>query len=333
MNKILPKEITNNLYYAYKRNNWMVDFSRYYKKYIDLNLNSPIFLLGLQGGGLSLVSRMLRRNDKVVSVTGDSKYWTGADELQNVLGPILPPEFTGIKHKVPPHPEFDKPRGWLYATDELIDKYRLTSENVNEENKEKYINILKWTIYRQAKRRDVRFTDKSQINTVKVSFLDKVLSEYNPKFILITRDPYALCFRSAQGKAYSLKRLQSKYSFHEILELASQHWANSIKAALEDGENMNNFKILKFEDILSEPQHNMKEICDFANLEYSEDMLPQPNHVIPFGSKRKNRWYPLKPKLNNQYLNEITKEEIEIIDKHCGKYASLLGYERPDARL
>lgn len=94
MNNIFSKDFTNNIYYAYKRNNWMLDLSRFYKNYKDKSINSPIFLLGVQGGGLSLVSRMLRRNDKVVSVTGDSNYWTGADEMQNVLGPILPAEFT-----------------------------------------------------------------------------------------------------------------------------------------------------------------------------------------------------------------------------------------------
>lgn len=284
MNNIFSKDFTNNIYYAYKRNNWMLDLSRFYKNYKDKSINSPIFLLGVQGGGLSLVSRMLRRNDKVVSVTGDSNYWTGADEMQNVLGPILPAEFTGIKHKVPPHPKIGKPRGWLYAIDDLIDKHRLTNEDVNENNKDEYLKILKWIINRQGDINKVRFTDKSQINTVKVSFLNEILKGYDPKFVLITRDPYALCFRSAQGKAYSLKRLQNKFSFHEILDLAAQHWANSIKAALEDGKYMDNFCIFKFEDILSSPEEKVKEICEFAKLEYTDDMVPQPEHEIPFGS-------------------------------------------------
>ena len=73
--------------YIYKRNNWIVD-PRWLRSDCfqeEFSLNSPVFLLGTQGGGLTLVSRMLRRNREVVSVTGNNGYWSGADEMQAVL--------------------------------------------------------------------------------------------------------------------------------------------------------------------------------------------------------------------------------------------------------
>lgn len=75
-----------------------------------------------KGGGLTLLARMLRRHPQVVSVTGDHRYWSGADEMHTVFGPILPSELTGTRYKVPwpDHPVYKPPRSWTYACDELL---------------------------------------------------------------------------------------------------------------------------------------------------------------------------------------------------------------------
>src|SRR6056297_2994992 len=106
-------KLINYIYYLYKRNNWLLDFSHFYKDFDDIKIDKPIFLLGVQGGGLTLISRTIRRQKNIVSVTGNNNYWYGADEMQNVLWPILPSQFTGIKHKFPSNKNFITPRGWL----------------------------------------------------------------------------------------------------------------------------------------------------------------------------------------------------------------------------
>jgi hypothetical protein len=75
----------------------------------------------------------------IASVTGNYRYWSGADEMQNVYGPILPPQLTGIKHKAPKDELFGVPRGWLYATDRLLFQYRNTEKDVNTQIKECFI--------------------------------------------------------------------------------------------------------------------------------------------------------------------------------------------------
>jgi len=123
------KKITNFIYYIYKRNNWIFDLPCCFKNFRNIKINQPIFLLSIQGGGSTLISRILRRNKDIVSVTGNNYYWYGADEMQNVLWPLLPSQLSGIKHKFPSRKKFIKPRGWLYATDELIDDYRNTEKD------------------------------------------------------------------------------------------------------------------------------------------------------------------------------------------------------------
>ena len=66
-----------------------------------------------------------------------------------------------------------------------------------------------------------RFIDKSQIFTVKLSLINELLKENRPKFILITRDPYASCLRAANGKAVDMKNHENKYDYKFRLNVCS----------------------------------------------------------------------------------------------------------------
>ncbi|MHA1384507.1 MAG: sulfotransferase [Candidatus Helarchaeota archaeon] len=318
----------NKIYYYWRRNNWIFN-PTYNLERNAVPINKPIFLLGIHGGGLTLVSRMLRRNKDVVSVSGNYKYWSGADEMQVVYGLILPSELAGIRHKIPYHPEYGKPRGWIYACDEMISKYRKTEKDANLELSEKLKKIIKWTLERHALDIEkARFIDKSQVYTVKVSFIGELLKGCSPKFILVTRNPYALCYRSAKGKAGGLKKMIGKLSFKERLIIASQHWTNSIKYALEDSKKVESFMTMRFEDVLCNPKESLAKLCDFAELSFSDDMLPQPNQKIPLGTRFVERWYPLNSKVNYSYLKELKDEYYDIIHRYCGDLANHLGYSR-----
>ncbi|MCF8030503.1 MAG: sulfotransferase, partial [Desulfohalobiaceae bacterium] len=237
---------------------------------------------------------------------------------------------TGIRHKAPPDAEFGTPRGWLYATDRLLPAYRHTEKDAVARLEAKFRRLLRWMIKRNAlKGKQARFLDKSQLYTIKVPFLHALLADTGPKFILVARNPYALCYRSALGKAYSLKRLEPRYGFEQRLELAAQHWGNSMQCALEDLRALRTGLIVRFEDILPEPERMMERICEFAELDFDPDMVPQPEHRIPLGNRFRERWYPLNPNVNEHYLGEIKDRHIEIVCKYCEPYASELGYEQP----
>lgn len=323
-------QLLNKWCYVYKRNSWMLDLSRYWRDFQDVVIDRPIFLLGTQGGGLTLVSRMLRRHEQIVSVTGDHEYWAGADEMQNVYWPILPETLTGLRYHVPRDETFRTPRGWVYATEHLLPAYRNTRDHVTAGEREQFRRLLRWTIKRHAKGKTaVRFTDKSQLYTVKVSYLNGLLEDCDPKFLLITRNPYAMCYRSTDGTR-SLRMLQGTYDFNQRLELAAQHWANSVACAQEDGKRVKSFMVVRFEDVLRNPEQELRKICEFVELDFSDDLLPHADHKVPFGSMRRNRWYPLKPEINARHLQAMSGEHVEIVARWCGTYADMLGYEKPD---
>lgn len=316
--------------YAYYRNRWMLRLPGLHLRARDPErpIDRPIFLLGVQGGGLTLVSRMLRRHPRVVSVTGNHRYWAGADEMQNVLGPILPADLTGIVHKVPPDGVFTATRSWVYASDRLLSKYRRTAADATPERRAEFRRLLHWLVAQHAlDPSTARFTDKSQVFTVKVGYIHALLEGCGARFLLVTREPWAACVRGERLRDF--QPLRERCSLEERLDVAAQCWANSMRCALEDGEAIEHFKIVRFEDVLADPATQMREICAFADLDYSDDLIPQPHHRLPRGSRMQDRWYPLRVDVNDRYLRELDEKGAAVIEARCGEIARRLGYERP----
>lgn len=332
---VLPhRDIVNALVYQIRRNRWLLDPRAYFSSFDHVPLHSPIFLLGFQGGGTTLVSRMIRRNQRVVSVTGNHGYWSGAGEMHTVLGPILPQELTGTAWKPPQEDHrLDPPRSWSYATDELLPSYRGRARDATPELADEFKRLLRMSIARHAKDTNAaRFTDKSQVYTVKAGLIDELLEGHDPRFVLLLMNPYVACFKSAKGKAADMDRYAEFLSLRERLELCAQHWENSVEAARDDvGHKLH---VLRFEDLLREPEHHLRETCEHLDLEFDPSMLPHPEDSMPLGSRFRDRWYPLEPSRPKRYLDQLQEETgdegAEIIHSRCGDLARKFGYERPD---
>lgn len=326
----LASQIVNEAWYLWKRNNWMLDPRAYVANYRSASIDKPIFFLGVQGGGLTLVSRMLRRHPSVVSVTGNYQYWTGADEMHTVFGPILPAELTGTKYKAPwpDHPLLVPPRSWTYACDDLLPFYRETADDATEELKACFERLIRMCVSRHAiDKHSAQFTDKSQVYTVRVSLIRKLIEEHHPRFLLVTTNPYAVCYKAASGYAKDMRALETRLSFDQRLEICAQHWANSMRCALED--RADDMMIMKFSDILKEPARNLRRICHHVGLEFDTRMLPSPTDRIPVGSRYRTRWYPLESDRALRYLDKAQPNEIEIVHRYCSEIARELGYKKP----
>lgn len=309
-----------------RRNLWQVHPYRF-MSLTRIPINKPVFLLGVQGGGLTLLTRMLRRHPEMVSVTGNNSYWAGPDEMQNVMGDFLPAQLTGLHAKIPPHPQYPN-RDWLYAIDDLLPLYRRTARDATPELKKRFQKAIRIPLAIYAKNpAQARFIDKSQTYTVRLGLINTLLAESNPYFILVTRNPYALCYRSATR----VKTLTSlNLPLKERLNLAGQQWANSMNAALEDASTIANFKVVRFEDLLVSPEKMLQKICQFTGLSWRPEMLPAPDDHFPLGStgssKGDHKWYPLRADVNQPYLGALEPWMMNLLDSHVGQLAAKWRY-------
>ncbi len=318
--------------YLWKRNGWMLNPKSYLIDYSNVVIKEPIFLLGNQGDGLTLLSRMLRRNPQVLSPTGNSDYWAGADEMSNVYELILGAELSGMRFTASRHEKLTPPRSWSYACDEMFKKYRNTEKDVNKHLERKFKHAIGIAISRYGSDiKEPRFVDKSQVYTVKLSFVNKLLEGCNPYYVYITRNPYATIYRAALGRAGDMRRYSKFLSLDERFGICLEHWYNSARSIEEDRRKIRNFMDIKFEELPSFPQTTLKKVCAFVKLKYSDDMIPKADQKMPAGTKfKQEKWYPLREDVNKEYLCEIPKNYINLIYEKCGKYAEQYGYDRPD---
>ncbi len=318
----------HHLIYVLRTMSWMVDPRRCGSQ-SNRPIDRPIFLLGTQGGGLTLLSRMLRRHSAVICGGGGSRYWTSADEIQNIYGAILPAELTGLRYKAPPHPEFPVPRSWTYAVGELLPQYRKRAADATPELEQALRQIIQFSAARHAVRgQSYRFLDKSQTTSVRVGLFNQLLKESNPRFVLVPRDPYVSVFRAASGKAADMRRLSENMPWERRVDVCAEHYANSMLATFEDCDRDGiELHVIQFERLLEQPRESLQSVCEFVGLEYCDSLLPGPADQLPLGSRFLDRWYPLRPGVNDRYDSIIDDVSIEAVNRQCGTLTTRLGYD------
>lgn len=228
--------------YLTRRIKPVINFRFSKKKIITEKNSKPVFLLGNQGGGLTIISRILRRIPNVVSSTGNSNYWSGADEMNSVFGSLLPNELVSIEHRKDLPKEIKIGNDWICGTNKYIDM---------------------------------------------------------------------------------------DYSFRERLILACESWLNYVNAFNTDTKGYKNAFIIRLEDILENIEDEMENICNIIDLQYDKKILPSNNDKIPYGSRRKSRWYPVNSNVNKKYLEMIDEESAKLIHSMIGNEAKKYGYYPP----
>lgn len=327
-----PVKMARKAAYFWKRNNWMLHVPSLWSDYSDIPIDRPIFLLGNQGDGVTLISRFLRRHSQVVSVTGNRDYWSGADEMQRVMEPRLPPRLRlagKLTRSDPPHPRYYQPRSWSYGCDELYQAYHDVERHATTADAQRLRKVIRECLHRFAPGRPARFVDKSQVYTLKTRYLQALLADEDPHFVLFLRDPYAACYRAASGKARDMRWYSSFLGFDERFQLCLQHWRNCVSTALADAEHLKRFRVFRYEDFLTEPERWTRELCAFLGLEFESGMLPTAGQALPFATKYNERWYPLRPDNNRRYHSAQTEAQLDAVERTCGLLAARFGYHRP----
>jgi hypothetical protein len=323
-------ERIERLIYAIRSMSWLAD-PRRLAATPDYRIDRPIFILGTQGGGLTLLSRMLRRHPQVISAAGNHRYWTSADEIQNVYGPILPAELTGLRYKVPPHPELPPaPRSWTYAVGDLFAHYRKQAHDASPELARSLRAVIRYAARRYASDpHRFRFVDKSQTYTVRVGLIHELLKDSDPQFVLVPREPYISVYRAASGKAADMRFLQRSTPLARRVELCAEHFANSMRAVFDDCDQQGiDLLTIPFEHLLAAPEATLQRVCQFVGLDFRHDMLPAGDHRLPLGTRYRDRWYPLRTDVNEPYERQIDDFVIREVNRRCGDLFERLGYRR-----
>ena len=98
--------------------------------------------------------------------------------------------------------------------------------------------------------------------------------------------------------------------------------------------NKKRFLYLKFEDIHSNPEKNVKKICKFFSIKFKTSMLKNQTYknkiktkTLIFSAQNKEYSFGFNAKRNYQWIENLSKWEIALIEKLCGSRMKKIGYK------
>jgi len=296
----------------------------------NIPINNPIFILGVQGGGLTILMKCLQRLDNTCFCHGNQLSWDAADNEMHVCikDKTLPSELSFWQNQHYPETlPSNFYRYWTYATNEAIGTFRLDENSVTEKMTTDFQKMIKKIIRVHAREIETcRFIDKSQLYMVCVSAIAKLLEEAKPYFIVVGRNPLGSVPRTARNYYLNPKKHGYQMDYLKAVRLCAEHWSNSYELALKDGKKIENFKVMKIEDFFDNPKAFLKQFCEFANLEFCEDMLPNANQQPTIFQQMRSRWYPMRKSTTDGFRQSLNSEEKETILELCGEQMRALGY-------
>lgn len=297
----------------------------------DIEIDRPLFLLGVQGGGLTILTKCFQRLQNTCFVHGNSDSWDAADNEMHVCetSKKLPKEFSFHTNDFyPPNLPTNFYRYWTYATNESLPHFRFAKpEQIPKDSLDGFRDYLKAIIRAHAKDlNNCRFIDKSQLYTINIPLIRTALLGCSPKFAVIARNPYGCIPRTARNYYLNPKKHGFDMSYEQALQLCAEHWNNSFTEATKDGENFDDSLVLRIEDFFADPKDFCAQICRFAELDFDADMIPAPNQPSTRYQQMATRWYPLRKSRTDQKLEETTQIEREVINRICRSTIEKLGY-------
>ncbi len=284
------------------------------KKYFTLK--NYIFIVGNSRSGTTMLSQILGKNDQIFTFN-EIHFFEQLVDPKQLFSTINYEDSKVLLAKL-----LDiQRRGYLHQRN-----YMQYLEEANSVIKDVYIKGFKYVdIYQlflgyETLRNNREFScEQTPRNLL---FIDEILIVFpHAKIINMVRDPRAVLNSQKNKwklKFLGLKKIPFKESFRAWINYhpitISKLWSSSIKSGL-NYQDTDQVLTLRFEDLLEKPFLEIKHLCDFIGIRYSEDMLS-----IPYwGSSREEtieNKIGIQKNAKTGWLNgNITKEEIDICQK------------------
>jgi hypothetical protein len=238
--------------------------------------DSPIFLLGLHKSGTSLLRSIFDGHSQIFSIPIEAhffqnmKYW-----VDNEYRKQYPVKLNKNQIKE----EF---RNWIKFYNQLINPladsvvkgifneqnfYKKISdiqEDFNDKTiMEKYYESIYFSIYNKPLNSELRIVEKSVENAEFAFELSTMFPK--TKFIHILRNPYA--------NIVSLRKFKSPIKSYPFINRLLKTMYNSFYYLYKNKNILKNYYVLRYEDLVSDPEKYINEICKFAMLDFEEILL------------------------------------------------------------
>ena len=277
-----------------------------------------------------LIDSLRLYTEDSIYISGNNKFWAGQDEMHNSARfKYLPdaltlrsPGYYNLLGHEKKHPDFGYERAFLYASSEFLNEYRLVASDWTPELECALKNAIRTCICVYAKNiEDAQFIDMSQSYILKIPFLKKCFPDM--RLIIVTRDPYAVCWKQAQVS------LIFKKDPKRAVQLASEHWCASYAIAQKDTQNMAHVLWLRFEDFMQNPLAVAeKMLCFLEKSHIDVNALIARHKAPPPGSCGREKWFPINLNVNQHHYKTTPDWAKTIITEQCASLIDILNYSQ-----
>jgi hypothetical protein len=271
----------------------------------------PIFIGGCARSGTTLLAAMLGANDLCITVP-ESQFKVEAIRSHN--GSIEELDISEVAYFIKTHYRF---KHWQLDVDPVtIVKDQKAAISYRDLLKELVISYAKV----RGKSKSQYWVDHTPENIKYASTLLEIFPE--AKFIHLIRD----------GRAVAASVMPLQWGPNTINK-ASSWWVERVSYGLGAEDFLKNMGTpilrVRYEDLLLTPEKQMKEICVYLNITYSEAMLKSDGFVVPSFSKKQHKLIGEKLELSrlDAWKNSLSVDEIGIFESLVCDMLIYLGYE------
>lgn len=279
----------------------------------DVDNFNPFFIIGSGRSGNTLLRTMLSKEETVVIppesfVLGEAirKYklykFMEWEDLVSV--------FCGVFER---HHGFPR---WQMDTREF---YKEALQIPEKKRNLEYLIHVFYMYYASDKKEGIeRWGDKTPINTFHLKPINKVFKD--SQFVHIIRDGRDVV--SSYVKA----------GLYDEAEEAANRWSTSVDLARDFGEKVGDkrYHEVFYEDLVRQPEVEIKKICSFLNLEYRESMLDNTEGVENLGdtylSHHKNLHNPINDSSVGKWKKDMNERDKVVVQSLLHDKLQNLGY-------
>jgi hypothetical protein len=236
-------------------------------------------------------------------------YNSGTELLTELLGSqkaiaALPHEGQFLTDQFMADYELGLPRMWAQR-EEL---FRLTEQDAGPD----VVRLKKEWLMRLDRSRPI-FLEKSPPNSARTRWLQHNFE--NAHFIAIVRNGYAV----AEG-------IRRKAEPHHLkngwpLELCARTWNRTNEVLLEDGKHLKKLLWVRYEDLVTDPKHELGRLLNFLELGGSSSAEFDPSREWEVHERRE----PLRD-MNPENISRLTTEELRIVTTEAERMLVHFGY-------
>jgi len=283
--------------------------------------NGPIFIIGNPRSGTTLLRLILSAHPNIYIAQEGGFLLFLYEKYKNFAG-----EKGKILNFVEDLMQTKKIEYWDIVKEEI--------ENYIIKNQPKNYSELGSMVYKYYGEKKYpgkkRWGDK---NNYYLNYIDTINEIYpESKFIHIIRDGRDVaCSYKDMSKIKNQKYAPNLPN--QIIEIA-ENWKNNIETinASFNKINKNRYIEIKYEDLVQDTKSTVKELCDFLNEAYDENMLNYNKINLDREPEDYSGWKSLvkqdiTTKRIKRWEEELTSEEIEIFEKIAEKQLKKYNYE------